>query len=154
MTPSTAARRMALRNLVREHDIERQSDLVDLLHAAGYPVTQATVSRDLAAIGAVKERVGGGTRYVIPPPGNGQDELGPLRRALADFVEEIVPSGNLVVLRTPPGAAQIVASAIDQAGLASVLGTVAGDDTILAVAADESGGWRVARQLEQIGGGR
>ncbi len=152
MIPSTAARRKALRNLIREHDVERQTDLVELLEAAGHPVTQATVSRDLAAIGAVKERVDGGTRYVIPPPGNGLDEVAPLRRALADFVESIVPSGNLVVLRTPPGAAQIVAGAIDQAGLTSVLGTVAGDDTILAVAAGESGGWRVARELEQIGG--
>ncbi len=145
---------MALRNLVRERDIGRQSELVDLLRAAGYPVTQATVSRDLAAIGAVKERSNGRTRYVIPPPGNGADELSSLRRALAEFVESIVPSGNLVVLHTPPGAAQIVASAIDHAGLASVAGTIAGDDTILAVATDESGGWRVARQLEQIGGGR
>ncbi len=145
---------MTLRNLVRERAIDRQSDLVDLLDAAGYPVTQATVSRDLTAIGAVKERIDGRTRYVIPSPGNGSDELAPLRRALADFVESIVPSGNLVVLRTPPGAAQIVAGAIDQAGLASVVGTVAGDDTILAVAVGESGGWRVARELEQIGGGR
>ncbi len=155
MSPGTAARRRTIRNLVERRTITRQSELVDMLAADGYPVTQATVSRDLAAIGAVRERAGdGAVRYVIPPPGSGSEELDALARALADFVEAITPSGNLVVLRTPPGAAQVVAGAIDRAGIDTVLGTVAGDDTVLAVAADQSGGWRLAKELEQMGAGR
>ena len=74
-------------------------------------------------------------------------------RALVEFVEDIVPSGNLVVLRTPPGAAQVVAGAIDGAGLPGAVGTVAGDDTVMAVAADGYGGRRLAGDLERIGAG-
>ncbi len=155
MSPNTAARRRALRSLINRRSIGSQRELVALLATAGYPVTQATVSRDLDAIGALKLGNGGdpGT-YVIDEARSGSEEMDSLARLLAEFVEEIVPSGNIVVLKTPPGAAQVVAGAIDGARLDGVAGTVAGDDTIFAVAGGENGAWRLAKELEQIGAGR
>jgi transcriptional regulator of arginine metabolism len=126
--------------------------MVVMLAASGHEVTQATVSRDLDAIGAVKVKLkAGGTRYEIPSAPIGDAELA---RALADFAESISTSGNLVVVRTPPGAAHLVAGAIDRATLDYVLGTVAGDDTMLVVAKEAVGGAALAAELERIGAGR
>lgn len=145
MSVSTAARRRLLRSMLREQSVTGQQELVDLLGAAGHPVTQATVSRDLRSIGATKNRDGA---YEVPDrtPGWNDDVLS---RVIAGFVEEIAVSGNIVVLKTPPGAAQMVASAIDTSALDHVIGTVAGDDTVLAVTAGP--GRRVAAALERIG---
>ncbi|MGH9164425.1 MAG: arginine repressor, partial [Acidimicrobiales bacterium] len=116
--------------------------------------TQATVSRDLEELGAVKVRVpGGGTVYAIPEVA--RDWRTPddhLRRVLGDWVVEVAHSANLVVLRTPPGSAHVVGSALDRAGLPGVLGTVAGDDTVLVVAAKHPGGASVARDLSRLAG--
>ena len=135
-----------------------QYELVSLLAEAGHRVTQATVSRDLEALGAVKQRSNGGElRYLIPEDGAVPDIAGASRvvvQAITGFVEAIVASGNLVVIRTPPGAAHLVAGAIDHAGLTGVIGTVAGDDTLLVVAADDGGGQALAETLENIGAGR
>ena len=132
--------------------------LVDLLARDGYAVTQATVSRDLDALGAVKRSTHrGGTRYVIATDqnlgANGQG-VRAVRQAIAGFVESIVPSGNLIVMRTPPGAAHLVAGAIDHAEIDGVLGTVAGDDTVLVVAAPDTGAEALAGTLEDIGAGK
>lgn len=152
MSPATASRRRLIRRFISEQDVGSQQDLVRLLDAAGHDVTQATVSRDLDAIGAVKVKLdGGGARYEIPAVPTGDVELA---RALADFAESIVPSGNVVVVRTPPGAAHLVAGAIDRATLDDVLGTVAGDDTMLIVAKQPGGGPALAAELERIGAGR
>jgi transcriptional regulator of arginine metabolism len=110
--------------------------------AAGYPVTQATVSRDLAAIGAEKVSDEYGGAYAIArstAPG--------LASTVDRFVLDVVPSGNVVVIRTPPGAAHLVASSLDGAALPSIAGTVAGDDTVLVVAAPGSNGRKVAALL-------
>jgi len=74
--------------------------------------------------------------------------------ALAQFARTITPTGSLVVIKTPPGAAQVVAGAVDGAALPGVLGTVAGDDTLLVVVDEQVGGWRVAKELERMGAGR
>jgi transcriptional regulator of arginine metabolism len=136
------------------HSVANQAHLVELLAAEGVEATQATVSRDLEEIGAVKVRIAGGdTVYAVPELP--KDRLVPeeqLRRVLADWVVEIARSGDLVVLRTPPGSAHVVASALDRAGLPGVLGTVAGDDTLLVVAAEKVGGDRVARRLQSLTG--
>ncbi len=145
---TTAARRRLIRALIGDEIVTSQSELVDLLASRGHAVTQATVSRDLQVIGAVKA---GDDRYVLgdrPDPGEALDTLA---RAVAEFVEVIAPSGNLVVLRTPPGAAHIVAAALDRSDLDSVAGTVAGDDTVLVVAAEPASGRDVARILEEMG---
>jgi transcriptional regulator of arginine metabolism len=144
---STAARRRALRRLLRTRPQTTQADLVEGLTARGFPVTQATVSRDLRALGATRSR----GRYVLgspPAPAAARRELA---AAVDGYVESIQTSGPLIVLRTPPAAAQVVASAIDHAQLEGVIGTVAGDDTVLVVAAEGVPGTRIARQLEQPG---
>jgi transcriptional regulator of arginine metabolism len=127
-----------------------QAQLVGVLAQEGFEVTQATVSRDLKALGASKVRgTDGSFSYAL---GVNQGEDVDLGRTLAEFAGEISWSGNLVVIKTPPGAAQVVAGAIDRSTLDHVLGTVAGDDTVLVVA-DGTGGNRLSTVLERIGAG-
>ena len=148
---ATASRRMLLRRLVTEHRVRSQAELAALLDDAGHPVTQATISRDLDAIGAVKDRTAGGT-YTLPA--NGRDrraERRELAKALSDFALSVVATGNLVVVKTNPGAAHLVAGAIDRCRPEGVIGTVAGDDTLLVIAAEDVRGTSVARELEHMG---
>ncbi len=148
---ATASRRMLLRRLVSEHRIRSQAELAALLGDAGHQVTQATISRDLDAIGAVKDRTAGGT-YTIPANGHDQRaERRQLAKALSDFTLSVVSSGSLVVVKTNPGAAHLVAGAIDRSRPDGVIGTVAGDDTLLVIAAEDVGGAAVARELEHMG---
>lgn len=153
MSPATAGRRRLIRRLLSEGQITSQAQLVEMLDEEGFPVTQATVSRDLDALGAVKLRDGDGSvRYSLTP---GVEQLSEaelrLRRAVNDFVEEMAVSENLVVLHTPPGAAHLVAGAIDRALVEGVLGTIAGDDTLMIVAEPEVGGETVAAKIEEMG---
>lgn len=116
-------------------------------------MTQATVSRDLEEMGAVKVRVAGGTTvYAIPELPT--DQVAPedhLRRVLGEWLVDVERSGDLVVLRTPPGSAHVVASALDRSGFPNVLGTVAGDDTLLAIAI-EGKGMQVSKELSAAAG--
>ena len=140
--------------ILEEHPVTSQDQLVELLAADGVVASQVTVSRDLEELGAVKVRMGGGeTVYAIPemPKARVAPETH-LKRVLGDWVVEVAHSANLVVLRTPPGSAHVVGSAIDRAGLADVLGTVAGDDTVLVVASERVGGEVVARRLSELAG--
>src|SRR6187401_1369455 len=128
--------------VLEETPVSSQAQLTQLLEAEGIVATQATVSRDLEEIGAVKVRIpGGAMAYAIP---DFTRERSPsddhLKRLMSEFVVEVAHSGNLVVLRTPPGSAHVVASALDRAGLPNVLGTVAGDDTIILVCSEGVGG--------------
>lgn len=141
--PSTRASRHArIVELVRGRPVRSQTELVDLLAADGIHVTQATLSRDLEELGAVKVRAGDGpAAYVIPEDGTralrpAEQATARLVRLLRELLTGADASGNLVVLRTPPGAAQFLASALDRSGLPEIVGTIAGDDTILVVARD------------------
>ncbi|HMR96627.1 MAG TPA: arginine repressor, partial [Microthrixaceae bacterium] len=127
--------------LLVEHRVTNQAQLTELLAADGVTVTQATVSRDLEELGAIKVRVpGGDTVYAIPElPREQVSPQDHLRRVLGDWLVEVERSGDLVVLRTPPGSAHVVASAIDRNGLDGVVGTVAGDDTLLVIAREGQG---------------
>ena len=131
-----------------------QAHLVELLAAEGVQATQATVSRDLEDLGAIKVRVAGGdTVYAIPElPTEQRAPEDHLRRVFGDWVVEVAHSGNLVVLRTPPGSAHVVGSALDRANLPQVIGTVAGDDTLIVVVAEEVGGPALAHQLAELAG--
>lgn len=156
MSPVTAARRRLIRRLIAEETITSQAMLVELLEAEGHPVTQATVSRDLDAIGAGKVRDENGTDYyaiAANPEPMSEAELR-LMKSINDFVDGISVSGDIVVLHTPPGAAHLVAGAIDAVGLEGILGTVAGDDTLMVVAASRPGGLGIADKIEQIGAGK
>ena len=148
------ARQAAIARIIGQRAVSSQPQLVELLQSEGLHATQATVSRDLEDLGAVKVRVpGGDTVYALP-------ELAPqrvapseqLRRVMGEWVAEVNSSLNLVVIRTPPGCAHVVASALDRSGLNGVIGTVAGDDTVLVVADEVVGGSGLAEQLRQIAG--
>jgi transcriptional regulator of arginine metabolism len=152
---SKTARHARISALIRERAIRSQGELGDLLAAEGLATTQATLSRDLEELGAVKVRGtdGSAASYVIPEEGQAplrSAEQAPerLRRLLRELLTGADFSGNLVVLRTPPGAAQFLASALDRSGLPEVVGTIAGDDTILVVARQpEPEGGSVGAQL-------
>lgn len=139
---TTAGRRAKLHRLIEEGRVTSQSQAARLLTDAGYPVTQATVSRDLGAIGATKSRDEHGNVYVIA-----NEQAPDLMPTIDQFVLDVVPSGNVVIIRTPPGAAHFVASALDGAALPQIAGTVAGDDTVLVVASASSTGKQVAKFL-------
>lgn len=156
MTRSTAGRRRLIRKLLSATTVSSQRQLVTLLAEQGYQVSQATVSRDLDAVGATRTTdATGGTAYTIVAAGSERRDVDDrLRRAVNDFVVEIAVSGNVVVLHTPPGGAHLVAGAIDASDLGGVLGTVAGDDTLFVVAAPETSGHDIAERIERIGAGR
>ena len=134
-------RRGAIVRALAENDIGSQSQLCDILAGLGIVTTQATVSRDLEDLGVYRSRRPTGELvYVLPgedPPSPPPGEA--LRRALYEHVLECARSGDLIVCRTPPGHAHLVGSAIDRARLPDVLGTVAGDDTVLVVAREGKG---------------
>ena len=147
-------RQHLLIRLIETNVVHNQLELVDLLAAEGVVVTTATVSRDLDDLAAIKVRVPGGeSAYAIPELP--KEQFAPeehLRRVFGDWVVEVAHSANLVVLRTPPGSAHVVGSALDRAGLPSIIGTVAGDDTLIVVAAEDVGGRAVAAELSDLAG--
>jgi transcriptional regulator of arginine metabolism len=121
-------RQRALTELLRSSLLASQEELAERLVAAGYAATQATVSRDLDQLGAVKLRKDGRTGYALPASGG---TAGPgLAAVVRDWVRSIVTAGDLVVIKTPPGSAHLVGVALDQAELDDVVGTICGDDTI------------------------
>ncbi len=148
MRADTNARRREIRSLIVSGEIGSQRDLQVLLVEHGFDVTQATISRDLDAVGAERIKDNGGFRYRITRGTNGADAaLDALHAAVDEFVESLGTSGNLIVMKVPPGAAQFVASRIDVAGVGGAIGTIAGDDTILVVADEHVGADTVSRRL-------
>jgi transcriptional regulator of arginine metabolism len=143
--PESRARRHALlREIVAREPVSSQSELVVRLEAAGVEATQATVSRDLDELGIFKQRgADGRITYALPEPAG-------LAQLLRQFVISTDASGNLAVVRTPPGAAATVASAIDHADVPGVLATVQGDDTLLVVAVEGTSGSTIAERLRAI----
>lgn len=132
--------------------VQRQIELVELLAAEGIEATQATVSRDLDEIGAIKVRGPEGTSvYAVPelPLVRRGGDLH-LQRILADWMVSAAGSANLTVVRTPPGSAHVVGSALDRAGMEEVLGNVSGDDTVIVVTADPDGGAALADKLTAL----
>lgn len=147
-------RQHRIAKLLAEHAVTSQGQLVELLGGEGISATQATVSRDLDDLGAIKVRVRGAEPvYAIPElPAEQVPPEDHLRRVLGDWVVEVAASANLVVLRTPPGSAHVVAAALDRSGREDIIGTVAGDDTMIVVAADGVGGAALAASLADLAG--
>lgn len=143
---NAVARRSKAISLIKAGKISSQGDLVRELKKAGYSVTQTTASRDLEEIGAVRSRgADGEALYSI----NESDD-GSLARSMplpADLILSVESSGNLAVVRTPPGGAQLLASSLDHSGIKSIIGTIAGDDTVLVVSRKASGGAELAKEL-------
>jgi transcriptional regulator of arginine metabolism len=155
--PTTkTARQQRIVELLGRQPVRSQTELADLLASAGLVVGQATLSRDLVELGAVKVRDTSG-QLVYAVPGEGGDrtpragEAAAFEARLARVANELLvsaeASANLVILRTPPGAAQYFASAIDHVGLDDVLGTIAGDDTVMVVSRQPAGGEALANRF-------
>lgn len=150
---SKASRHRLLRQLLADGEIRSQRELVDLLSSEGLAVTQTTISRDLDELGAERVRAGGGGHaYTLGRPRPTEARARPaLRRHLEGSVAEIGASGDMVVVKTLPGHAQFVASAIDDARPNDIVGTVAGDDTVLLVATERAGA-KVKKMIEELSG--
>lgn len=156
--PATkGARHQLIVDLVGSHEISTQGELADLLAQNGVRVTQATLSRDLVELDAIRVRVASGA-LVYAVPGEGGDRRpvpavesaagrARLARLCAELLVSAEASANLVVLRTPPGAAQFLASAFDKAEFPDILGTIAGDDTVLVIGRDPEGGEELVRRF-------
>ncbi|CAN5438720.1 arginine repressor [soil metagenome] len=155
--PTKSARHQRIIELVTHHEVHSQTELADLLAGEGLRVTQATLSRDLVELDALKVRSASGSLvYAVPgeggdrrrtSPGETAAALARLSRLCGELLVSADASANLVVLRTPPGAAQFLASAFDKAELPDILGTIAGDDTVLVIGRDPSGGESLARRF-------
>ena len=147
-------RQHRITKLLESQPVTSQAQLVALLADEGVDATQTTVSRDLEDLGAVKVRLPGGeAAYALPElPVHQVAPEDHLRRVLGEWVVEVGHSGNLVVLRTPPGSAHVVGSALDRSGAEGVVGTVAGDDTVLVVVDEAVGGRALAVQLRDVAG--
>ena len=144
MAAARDARRQLVKELINTHEVTSQGELVALLAQHGVDATQATVSRDLEDMGIEKIRgADGRVSYALPAPGG-------LAQLMRQFVIDVDASGNLAVVRTPPGAAGTVASAIDHTQISGVLATVQGDDTLLVVAREGFTGRDVAERLLAI----
>jgi transcriptional regulator of arginine metabolism len=155
-TGNRAARQARIVEIVSREQVRSQTELLSLLEAEGIETTQATLSRDLDELGAVKLRGadGGVPVYVIPDDGSPvrgiEGGTGRLVRLLGELLVSADASGNLAVLRTPPGAAHYLASALDRAALHDVVGTIAGDDTLLVVAREPMTGATLAARLTNL----
>ncbi len=164
VTPTTrAARHQRIAEFLLREPVRSQTELAAMLAVDGIAVTQGTLSRDLDEMGAVKVRDAAGD-LVYALPGEGGDrtpraaERSAIDARLVRVCEEILvsarSSANLVVLRTPPGAAQYLASAVDRAAPDAVLGTIAGDDTVLVISTDPTGGADLAAWFLALAEGR
>lgn len=150
--PTKPARQARIAEILARERVRSQEELAELLgREAGTHVTQATLSRDLDELGVVRLRGPDGSLvYALPGDSTGPWHAAKLGRHLAELLTSAESSGNLVVLRTPAGAAQFLASAIDHAGWQAVLGTVAGDDTVLVIARDPAGGEALAGEFLRL----
>ncbi len=150
-TVDKAERQRVLVDLIRDHDVRSQDQACELLARNGIATTQATVSRDLDEIGAVKVRGSDGTLvYRLPTESRQPNAREHLVAVMRQFVLRVDASGGLAVLHTPPAAAGPVASAIDQAGLAGVLATIAGDDTVVVIAQEGIAGAELASRFRRL----
>jgi len=144
-------RLQAIAALIRARPIASQEELADGLAAQGFTVTQATISRDLEQLGAVKLKRGGVLSYALPDQLGAADwSAGRLERILREFVVSIEMAGALLVIKTPPGSAHLVASAIDHASLPEIAGTVSGDDTMFVAIRDGIAIHQVMARFERM----
>ncbi len=160
LTPVTKnARQQLITELLGNREVRSQTELAELLGARGVHVTQATLSRDLVELDAVKVRLASGVLvYAVPAEGGDRTPIHGesaaayhrLARLCAELLASAEASANLVVLRTPPGAAQFLASAIDKVELPEVLGCIAGDDTVLVIGRDPVGGDALAHKFTAL----
>lgn len=153
MSRATDERRNALAQLIRSRAPASQEDVAEQLAAMGYAVTQATVSRDLEQLGAMKVRRDGRLAYALPEA-TGAAGGSRLAVVLRDWARSIAVAGNLVVIKTPPGSGHLIGVALDEAELFGVVGTICGDDTIFVATPGAPEAGRVAAQLDAMRSGQ
>ncbi len=157
---SKAARHQRIVDIITTCRVHTQDELRSMLAVEGFAVTQATLSRDLDELRATKVQDDHGMSvYALPEDGDpasipvftiDAEAMARLQRVATDVIVGVDGSGNIAVVRTRPGAAHYLASALDRAGMHEVIGTIAGDDTVLVVSRDAAGGLELARQLESL----
>jgi len=144
-------RQQTILSLVSRERLASQDAIRERLAALGMPATQSTISRDVEELGLARVHDQGGTRYVVPGEGTAAAPTNLLRHALQEFALSFTRgAGQLLVVRTPPGAAAALGEAIDRSALADVAGTIAGDNTILVVPRESSTARSVERALTSI----
>jgi transcriptional regulator of arginine metabolism len=146
-------RQRAIADLIRGQALASQDELAERLAGLGFAVTQATISRDLEQLGAVKVRRGGRLGYALPEQPHDMPALR-LASVFRDWVRSIEPAGNLVVIKTPPGSAHLVGVALDQSELAEIVGTICGDDTIFVACRTNADAGLVAAKFRSEAGER
>ncbi len=144
-TKDRAKRRQRLIEYLRDGLVATQDDIVERLAADGFQATQATISRDLDDIGAVRLHENGRIVYTMPDRNGPPTGFG--KRVFTELIRNAIPSGNLVVVRTYPGMASTVAAVLDQSGMLGLLGTIAGDDTVFAVGDEMTDGKTLAKRI-------
>jgi transcriptional regulator of arginine metabolism len=151
MTTEQEQRRHAIADLIRSHGVGSQEELAEQLARRGIAVTQATISRDLELLGAIKTRRDGRLSYALPRSASAGTSR--LAAVLRDWVLSVTRAGNLVIIKTPPGSAHLVGVALDEGSLPAIAGTICGDDTIFAATAGAEQATSVAAQLDAIRSG-
>jgi transcriptional regulator of arginine metabolism len=137
MNDIRSRRQKALTDILRTEVLGSQEEVTARLKAEGFDVVQATVSRDLVQLGAVKVKRGGSIGYALPDQvGHSDWAAARLQRIFAEWVQSVEAAGNMLVLKTPPGSAHLVGLALDQAKLEEVAGTISGDDTLFVALRD------------------
>ena len=150
--PSKSARQAAIARVIGQRQVANQRELLDILHTMDIEITQATLSRDLVDLGARKVRTDGKSHYTLAEAMVG-DGPAHLRRVLSELLVAHDDSGNIAVLRTPPGAAQYLASVLDRSELPQTVGTIAGDDTVFVLAREGHTGAQVAEYFAELARG-
>jgi transcriptional regulator of arginine metabolism len=146
-------RQKALADIIRSGSASSQEEVTSRLAGLGYAVTQATVSRDLDQLGAVKVKRSGLHVYALPDQIGASDwAAGRLQRIVSEWVQGVEAAGNLVVIKTPPGSAHLVSLAIDQSNLPEIAGTVSGDDTLFVAVKDGVTVGAIANRFRELSG--
>lgn len=148
-----AKRQKAIADIIRGNSVASQEEVTARLGSLGFTVTQATVSRDLEQLGAVKVRRAGLHSYALPDQMNASDWAATrLQRILSEWVQSVEAAGNLIVIKTPPGSAHLVSLAIDQSNLPEIAGTVSGDDTLFVAVKDGVTVGAIAARFRELSG--
>ena len=148
------ARQQKILEIIEEYDVDTQETLINKLSEAGYTVTQTTVSRDIRQLNLVKGVTASGTYKYIAPAVSATSSIPVLNSAMTDAVIKIAPAGNIVVVRTFAGMANAIAVCIDSLHHDDIVGSVAGDDTVLLVVCDEARALSLASELRETFGKR
>jgi len=144
-------RQRAVADLIRQHSLASQEEVASRLSSLGFEVTQATVSRDLEQLGALKVRQDGKIAYALPGQFGAGATPSRLVAVLRDWVRSIEVAATIVVLKTPPGSAHLVGVALDESALSEIVGTICGDDTIFAACRSSEDAAALAANLRDLG---